>query len=159
MGRTTSPLLPMTERLATDLGERLRLARKRRKLTALQVAERAGMAPMTLRAVEQGSPGATLGAYLAVMQVLGLQADLSKVAAEDPLGRALQDAQLEKKPRLRSKASEPESYARLVPHNQPVRRVHRGTALEVAEATPQPSRSQGAAELLGLLKRPPAKEK
>lgn len=156
MGRTISPLLPVTERLVADLGERLRLARKRRKLTALQVAERAGMAPMTLRAVEQGSPGATLGAYLAVMQVLGLQADLSKVAADDALGRALQDASLEKKPRLRSTAPGSKPYAGLVPHDRP---VHRETTLEVAEAVSQSGRPTGAAELLGLLKRPPAKDK
>lgn len=159
MGRTTSPLLPMTERLVADLGERLRLARKRRKLTAVQVAERAGMAPMTLRAVEQGSPGATLGAYLAVMQVLGLQADLSKIAAEDTRGRALQDASLEKKPRLRSKTSASKPYARLVAHDRPGRQVLTGTALEVAEASSQSGRPQGAADLLGLLKRPPAKDK
>jgi len=159
MGRTTSPLLPVTERLVADLGERLRLARKRRKLTALQVAERAGMAPMTLRAVEQGSPGATLGAYLAVMQVLGLQADLSKVAAEDTLGRALQDASLEKKPRLRSTTFESEPYAGPVPHDRPGRQVHRGTVMAVAEATSQSGRPQRAAELLGLLKRRPAKDK
>jgi len=42
MGRETSTLLPKHERLLTDLGENLRLARLRRKLSAEQVAERAG---------------------------------------------------------------------------------------------------------------------
>lgn len=96
MGRTTSALLPATERLAEGLGERLRLARLRRKLTALQVCERAGMSPMTLRALERGSTGATLGAYLAVMQVLGMQNQLELLAKDDPLGRTLQDIQLNK---------------------------------------------------------------
>lgn len=102
MGRTTSALLPATERLAQELGERLRLARLRRKLTALQVCERAGMAPMTLRALERGSTGATLGAYLSVMQVLGIQNQLGQVAKEDPLGRTLQDIQLKKTKRMKS---------------------------------------------------------
>jgi transcriptional regulator with XRE-family HTH domain len=97
MGRITTSLLPATERLAAEMGERLRLARKRRKLTALQMCERAGIAPMTLRAVERGSTGATFGAYLAVMQVLGVQADLNKLAKDDPVGHSIQDADLRRK--------------------------------------------------------------
>jgi transcriptional regulator with XRE-family HTH domain len=92
MSRTVSPLIPATEELLNQLGERLRLARLRRHLTAHQVAERAGMAPMTLRSLERGSPGVTIGAYAAVMQVLGMENDLSLLAQADPTGRALQDA-------------------------------------------------------------------
>jgi hypothetical protein len=40
------------------------------------------------------SAGVTIGAYLAVMQVLGLQRDLDLIGKDDPLGRMLQDAQL-----------------------------------------------------------------
>lgn len=92
MAKRTAPLLPSTERLLAGFGERLRAARLRRRLTAKQVAERAGMAVMTLRGLERGAPGATLGAYAAVMQTLQLEGGIGQLALEDPTGRALQDA-------------------------------------------------------------------
>ena len=94
MARKTSPLLPVTEAHLHRFGERLRLARRRRRLSSKQVAERAGMAPMTLRSLERGGSGVTIGAYLAVMQVLGIERDLDLLGQADPLGRELQDARL-----------------------------------------------------------------
>ena len=94
MAKKTSPLLPTTEAHLHRLGERLRLARQRRRLSSKQVAERAGMAPMTLRSLERGGSGVTIGAYLAVMQVLGIERDLDLLGQADPLGRELQDARM-----------------------------------------------------------------
>lgn len=99
MAQKTAPLLPATNELLSRFGERLRLARLRRRLTARQVAERSGMSPMTLRSLERGGSGVTMGAYLAVMQVLGIENDLKLLGQADPVGRDLQDAQLPAPPR------------------------------------------------------------
>ncbi len=95
MAKKTAPLLPSTDELLSLLGARLRLARLRRKLAAKQVAQRAGMSPMTLRSVERGGAGVTMGAYVAVMQALGVEQDVNLLAQADPLGRDLQDSRLQ----------------------------------------------------------------
>lgn len=94
MAKKIAPLLPSTEELLRQFGARLRLARQRRRLSAKQVAERAGMSPMTLRSLERGGSGVTMGAYLSVMQVLGIESDLGQLGKADPQGRELQDARL-----------------------------------------------------------------
>jgi transcriptional regulator with XRE-family HTH domain len=94
MGRETSNLLPKHERLLAGLGESLRLARLRRRLSAEQVAERAGLSRSTLHLMEKGSAGTSLGKLVQVLAVLGLEENLSQVAADDVLGRKLEDARL-----------------------------------------------------------------
>lgn len=94
MAKKIAPLLPSTEELLCQFGDRLHVARLRRRLSAKQVAERAGMSPMTLRGLERGGSGVTMGAYLSVMQVLGIEQDLNLLGKSDPFGRELQDSQL-----------------------------------------------------------------
>ncbi len=76
------------------MGENIKLARKRRKLTTIQVSERAGIARSTLYLIEKGNPSVAFGAYFNVLRVLCLQADILKLAADDELGRRLQDLEL-----------------------------------------------------------------
>jgi DNA-binding XRE family transcriptional regulator len=87
-------LLPSADRILKELGINLKLARKRRRLTRDQVAERAGIARSTLQLIENGDPGVAMSSYLQVLFVLGLEKDLLRVAADDPFGRKLQDAGL-----------------------------------------------------------------
>lgn len=87
-------LFPAADRALRTLGENLRLARRRRKITAQMMAERANLSLMTLRAIERGSPSVAMSHYMSVIFCLGFQDDVARVAAEDALGRDLQDAAL-----------------------------------------------------------------
>ena len=104
MAKRIAPLLPPMERRLSRLGERIRTARLRRRLSATLVAERAGMSVTTLRNVENGGMGVTIGAYAAVLHVLGLDGDLDAIAEVDTLGRDLQDAALPRTARAKSES-------------------------------------------------------
>lgn len=94
MPRKPPIVFPSEQRLLQQLGERLKLARLRRKLSNAVVAQRAGISRSSLYKVEAGNPGATIGTYLRVMAVLGLEADINGLAADDKVGRKLQDLSL-----------------------------------------------------------------
>jgi transcriptional regulator with XRE-family HTH domain len=94
MPREKPILFPSLRRLLEGLGENIRLARLRRKFSAAQVAERAGITRNTLRSIERGDPGVMIGAYAKVMFCLGLEKDIGLIAHDDELGRKLQDANL-----------------------------------------------------------------
>lgn len=87
-------LSPKINKLLTRLGENIKLARLRRKLSADQVSERANISRPTLLAIEKGKPTVSMGLYLQVLFVLGLADDILKIANDDELGRKLQDAKL-----------------------------------------------------------------
>lgn len=99
MSKKKNIVLPSLKRLLTELGENIHLARLRRKFSSTMVAERAGIARNTLRAIERGDPSVSLGAYANVLLTLGLEKDLRLIARDDELGRKLQDADLPTKAR------------------------------------------------------------
>lgn len=94
MANSSPILFPKLQKILEEVGENLRLARLRRKLSSEQVAERAGMSRSTLVKIEQGNPGVSIGNYLNVLRVFGLEQDFLLLAQDDELGRKLQDAQL-----------------------------------------------------------------
>jgi transcriptional regulator with XRE-family HTH domain len=81
------------------VGENVKKARLRRSYSSETVAQRAGIARKTLYRVERGDPAVALGIYARVLQTLRLENDLGLIAADDALGRKLQDANLEPKSR------------------------------------------------------------
>jgi transcriptional regulator with XRE-family HTH domain len=118
--------------LLQALGERLRLARRRRQMTAQQVAMAAGITRVTLRRVEAGEPGVLMGTYLRVMSALGLAQDLILVARDDLLGRRLQDAAL-----TRSAVPKTARVVRIRLADYPMLREVAWSTDDEAELTPQ----------------------
>ena len=94
MNKKKQVVFPRYNQLLEQMGENIKLARKRRKHTTLQVAERANIARSTLYLIEKGDASVTLGAYFNVLRVLGLQEDILKLGADDDFGRKLQDLEL-----------------------------------------------------------------
>lgn len=87
-------LLPKAQKVISTLGENIKLARLRRKYSTEQVSERANISRPTLLSIEKGNPNVSIGAYVKVLMVLGLEKDINTVAKDDELGRRLQDANL-----------------------------------------------------------------
>ena len=113
---TKQPLMyPSQKKLLVSLGERLRLARLRRKLAIDVTCERAAISRMTLYRAEAGNSSVALGTLLRILTVLGLEADLDLVARDDKLGRLLQDRDLAPRRRRRGVhrvgSTDPESKA------------------------------------------------
>ena len=94
MKRTKYSMQPHLIEILERLGEDIKLARLRRKLSTAQVSERAGISLYSLWQVEKGSPGVSIGYYAQVLFVLGLENCFLKLASDDILGRKLQDAKI-----------------------------------------------------------------
>ena len=102
MSNRSVPTYPRYVRLAQGLGERIRIARLRRGMTATEMSERIGITRPTLDRLERGELAVGLGVLVRALGVLGLEHDLDKLAADDELGRRLADAAVKPKRRRRA---------------------------------------------------------
>lgn len=92
MSKKSVVIMPQTQKILEQMGEQIKLARLRRRLSAGLVAERAGISRATLWSVEKGSPSVAIGIYAAVLHALNqMDKDLLLIAKDDELGRKLQD--------------------------------------------------------------------
>ncbi len=103
MANSGFPLMPKYRKILTGMGENIKLARLRRKLSAEQVALRAGISRPTLVSIEKGVDTVSMGSYFMVLHVLRLDEDFLLLAKDDELGRRLQDLQLLTKQRAPKK--------------------------------------------------------
>ncbi|MPZ25565.1 MAG: helix-turn-helix domain-containing protein [Micromonosporaceae bacterium] len=96
-------------RAVRKLGRDIRDARRRRRIPAALLAERASISRTTLNKIESGEPGVSLGNYAAVLFSLGLVDRLAELAdiRYDATGLALADERLPQ----RIRRSEPHGIA------------------------------------------------
>jgi transcriptional regulator with XRE-family HTH domain len=71
----------LDQQLLQQLGARLKSTRLNKKLTAGDLAIKAGISRMTLGAVESGAATPTMGTYLRVMSALGVSTDIALIAS------------------------------------------------------------------------------
>ena len=103
MSKTTmGNKLPLEQKMQT-VGEQIKLARLRRNLSVVQVAERATCSPLTVSRIEKGTPTVAIGIYLRVLYALQLDDDILFLAQKDEMGRALQDLALKHRERASKK--------------------------------------------------------
>src|SRR4051812_25847214 len=98
-----SPPLPIPVlRALRKLGRDVRDARRRRRIPAAILAERASISRMTLNKIENGDQGVYIGNYAAVLFALGLVDRLADLAdtAHDSVGRELEEEHLPQRIRL-----------------------------------------------------------
>ncbi len=109
MSKTTmgNKLPRKLEQKMQTVGEQIKLARLRRNLSVVQVAERATCSPLTVSRIEKGTPTVAIGIYLRVLYALQLDDDILLLAKKDEMGMALQDLAL--KHRERTKRRKPSS--------------------------------------------------
>ena len=88
MSRKTLILEPNTEDKLKKLGQRIKKARLRRNISAETISKQAGIGESTFYAIERGASTVSIGAYVAVLHVLGLDSDLDVIVL-DETGKAL----------------------------------------------------------------------
>jgi len=67
------------------------------------MAARVGVSRPTIIRLERGDPNVALGVLARTLGILGLEGDLDQPAANDEIGRRLQDLALPIRPRPRSR--------------------------------------------------------
>ena len=105
MSKKPAVLMPRTKDVLEQMGEQIRMARLRRRLSSQLVAERAGISRQTLHAIEKGAATVSIGSIAVVLHALNnLDKDLLLVAKDDELGRKLQELELSTRKRAPKRA-------------------------------------------------------
>ena len=99
MRRSDSTTPIPVRRALRKLGQDIRDARLRRRISTTVMAERASMTRVTLNKVEKGDPSASMASYALVLFVLGLADRLGELAdvTRDAVGLALEEERLPKR--------------------------------------------------------------
>ena len=99
MSRKTVILEPNTEDKLKKMGQRIKKARLRRNISAEMISKQAGIGESTFYAIEHGGSTVSLGAYAAVLSILGLNNDLDSIAVDEEAKKQLYEQNLVKRKR------------------------------------------------------------
>ena len=93
----------------SKLGTDITVARKKRRISTVSMAERAFISRGTLYKVERGDPSVSIGIYATVLAILGLADRLAEAAdrRDDSLGLDIDEDRLPKKVQPRRRARKP----------------------------------------------------
>lgn len=84
MSRKSTGQLPReVQTCIEELGQRVRIARVRRRLSTEHLAQACGISRRTLYRIETGDPGIAMGTFMSVLWKLGLLESLRGVADPD----------------------------------------------------------------------------
>ena len=89
MARKKVALTVSTKCKLKELGTRIKRARLRRNMTVEMIAEKAGIGESTFYAIEKGVSTVSIGAYAAVLFVLGIDNDFDTLAIDEEAKRQL----------------------------------------------------------------------
>lgn len=103
--KATSTLPRAARQALIKLGEDIAVARKKRRISTVSMAERAFISRGTLYKVEKGDPTVSMGIYATVLSILGLVVGLGNLAdrGTDTLGLDIDEDRLPKKVQPRSR--------------------------------------------------------
>ena len=99
MSRKTVILEQNTEDKLKKMGQRIKKARLRRNISAEMISKQAGIGESTFYAIEHGVATVSLGAYAAVLSILGLNNDLDSIAVDEEAKKQLYEQNLVKRKR------------------------------------------------------------
>lgn len=96
--KATDTLPRAARRALAKLGEDIRVARKKRRVSTVSMAERAFISRSTLHKLERGDPTVSIGIYATVLGLLGLVDRLGDIAdrRDDTLGLDIDEERLPK---------------------------------------------------------------
>ncbi|MGO9267983.1 MAG: helix-turn-helix domain-containing protein [Candidatus Binataceae bacterium] len=106
----SAPPIPV-RRALNKLGHDIRDARRRRRIPVAILAQRASISRTTLRKVETGDPGVSLGTYATVLFVLGMTDHVADLAdpKNDTVGRELEEEHLPQRIRFSRRPKSPKT--------------------------------------------------
>lgn len=113
-----APLIaPADQKRLALLGERIRTARKRQRVTAVAAAQAAGISRVTLHRIERGEPTVAVAAWVAVATALGLIFDLLDAKAGAGATKLPKRIRLRDFPQLKKLAWQLQGVDEVTPQN------------------------------------------